>query len=102
MPFALTVCNNSYVFALKTSNVNASFKYKKYLGLAKWELMVPAQLLSGHPQKRHLVDAASPGGGFDVKSVSPWVSWNLQTAEFVQLCQNRVEPFFPFGRLVQC
>lgn len=45
VPFALTVCNNSYVFALKTSNVNASFKYKMYLGLAKWELMVPGTVI---------------------------------------------------------
>lgn len=33
--FALIVCNNSYVFAHKTCNVNASFKYKMYLELVK-------------------------------------------------------------------
>lgn len=41
-----------------------------------------------------MVIHTSPNDGFDVKNTSPMVSWYLESAAFVQQCQNRVKPFF--------
>lgn len=78
--FALTVCNNSYVFALKTCNVKASFKYKIYLGLIKGGFGGPGHgYCLGISRTDALLMCATPGGGFGVKNVSLRVSWYLQS-----------------------
>lgn len=77
--FASTVCNNSYVFALKTCNVNASFKYRMHLGLVKGEVGSPGHSYClGISRRDALLIHASPGSGFDAKSISPRVSRYLQ------------------------
>lgn len=40
-----------------------------------------------------MVIHTSPNDGFDVKNTSPTLSWYLESATFMQQCQNRVESF---------
>lgn len=66
-----------------------------YLGLVKRGVSSPdCCCCLGTSRRDAVVIHTSPNDGFDVKNTSPMVSWYLESAAFVQQCQNRVKPFF--------